>query len=118
MEKGVTIADTCTNELLHALSRLSCRVCIRIRRSFLWLGTDKWQIHAYRVTGKSSSYTCNNFVNIRQDDEGGRRGTFYKNGDEYVVNKQVVEYTKGDNKYCSVRDLRIDGRGKHEDKGN
>lgn len=42
----------------------------------------------------------------------------YKKGDEYVVNKQVIEYTKGDNKYCGVRDLRIDGRGKHEDKGN
>ena len=47
----------------------------------------------------------NDFINIRQHDEGGR-GNIVQNGDEYVVkNKDVVEYTKTIRKYCGVRDL-------------
>jgi hypothetical protein len=52
-----------------------------------------------------------------------KKSTVYKTGDEElmrdVVNNQDVDkYTKMIRKYCSVREMRIRGRGEDETKGN
>lgn len=51
------------------------------------------------------------------------KSTVYKTGDEgmmrdVVKNQDVDEYTKMIRKYCSVRVMRIRGRGKTETKSN